>query len=457
MMRPVPATAIVLLLHFQLVAQPVLDTTNIELDVLQAPSSPGSVLLGFAENEVERPTDVTRFMLSLRQATGDLSALPNNYAVDLAPALITNSTLSARQLLGLRSIDGKGEKPSYGQQLWQSTVISLAVKGLQPAIAENAEGVDPAAAFGFKFSLVRGTVDSATVNQLDRLEKAMAAYTQALHSNEAANLEKDDLHTDFVAKTTEASVKKNAALDRMEAMQDSLPLLTDATARGLYEFKIAEQRLAAKGFELEQSTYGRMMAQRAAELTDQLKRDKQFMAEEAAAVQQGVEKFKIVRKGFKWDVAGGVALDFVDRRMDLSYVRKAGLWTTLGWETRDHLAFLFLGRYLLNPDGVFMTETDTLAMQDIHNIDLGARLAVDAFDGKFSLSAEAVYRQVQQELGIDPTWRLVATTAYDLGSNRKLSFNFGRQFDGTTSKDGNLIAALNLLFGLGDGPKIDRR
>ena len=60
-----------------------LDTSTITLDVLHAPVSPASVLLGVAESEIQRPTGLTSFMVSLRQGTNDFSQLPKNYALDL--------------------------------------------------------------------------------------------------------------------------------------------------------------------------------------------------------------------------------------------------------------------------------------------------------------------------------------------------------------------------------------
>jgi hypothetical protein len=39
---------------------------------------------------------------------------------------------------------------------------------------------------------------------------------------------------------------------------------------------------------------------------------------------------------------------------------------------------------------------------------------------------------------------------YALFKNQKLTFSFGRDFDGTISKDGNLIAALTLIAGFGN-------
>jgi hypothetical protein len=44
---------------------------------------------------------------------------------------------------------------------------------------------------------------------------------------------------------------------------------------------------------------------------------------------------------------------------------------------------------------------------------------------------------------------VVANADYALAANQKLIFSFGRNFDGTITKEGNLVAALTVLFGFG--------
>src|ERR1043165_5047307 len=67
-----------------LAAQTEIDTT-IKVDLLRAPISPASNLLGFASSDIDRPTDVSAFMFSLLSAAGSFSKLPSSYAVDIAP------------------------------------------------------------------------------------------------------------------------------------------------------------------------------------------------------------------------------------------------------------------------------------------------------------------------------------------------------------------------------------
>jgi len=55
---------------------------------------------------------------------------------------------------------------------------------------------------------------------------------------------------------------------------------------------------------------------------------------------------------------------------------------------------------------------------------------------------------------LDPSWRLVLSTEYEVAKNRKVTFSFGRNFDGAISKGGNLIAAINFIAGFGGERKV---
>ena len=85
---------------------------------------------------------------------------------------------------------------------------------------------------------------------------------------------------------------------------------------------------------------------------------------------------------------------------------------------------------------------------------MGGRFLLDVSREKFVLSAEALYRSILGSSVVDPSWRLVMNAEYDLGSNRKVTFAFGRDFDGAISKGGNLVAMINLIAGFGGDRKI---
>lgn len=414
-----------------------LDTTTITLDVLHAPVSPASVLLGMAESEIQRPTGLTDFMVSVQQGTNDFSRLPGNFAVDLAPAWLLGKHVSASDMLGM---DASGQvKPEHlPTTIWQSLVISTAVKD-----PEGTDGMvtNPSAGFGFKFSLCRGNATEASRNSMLGVRSALHDYNLASHVH-LQTLIADDREMQRLD-----SMLKDAVL-HVRAIQDTLAKALPAAERAQWESALATWT------DLKRSLAGRN-SDRAAMISAETKSHTTDAAVRLTAMKAAAENFKVAREGFFWDVAGGLVLDFLDRRLDNSLVSSAGFWTTLSWDTSGNFPFQLMGRYLYNPDHVFIGAADSLKMQDIHNLDAGARLSFAPPQGRFSFSAEALFRTVLNADAIDPTWRLVANAQYAVSTNNLLSFSFGKHFDGTTTKDGNLVAALNFLVGLGGKRKVD--
>ncbi|HRG24469.1 MAG TPA: hypothetical protein PLL23_08755, partial [Chitinophagaceae bacterium] len=118
------------------------------------------------------------------------------------------------------------------------------------------------------------------------------------------------------------------------------------------------------------------------------------------------------------------------------------------------ISSLFILRYLYNPTTLFAGPSGLLKGGKLSTFDMGGRFLLDVSREKFVLSAEALYRSILGSSTVDPSWRLVMNAEYDLGSNRKLTFAFGRDFDGTISKGGNLVAMINLIAGFGGDRKI---
>jgi len=114
---------------------------------------------------------------------------------------------------------------------------------------------------------------------------------------------------------------------------------------------------------------------------------------------------------------------------------------------------LAIGRYLFQPDKIFADTTGNLLTSNISTLDFGAKMVGKGMDGKLVVSAEGLYRSVLNKDVIDPTWRLVFNASYDIGKSQALTFSVGKNFDGTVTKGGNLIAALNFIAGFGGNKK----
>jgi len=167
-------------------------------------------------------------------------------------------------------------------------------------------------------------------------------------------------------------------------------------------------------------------------------------------IQEIAASFQTFRMGWTWDVSGGISTEFRQKKFNDSKVYNAGVWTTIGYTDSVYGAGLFLLRLLHNPDKVFAKDNAPNDIGDITTFDAGLRYIYARPQSKFSASVEAIYRSILSSHTVDPSWRLVFNADYALFQNKKITFSFGRNFDGVISKGGNLIAALTFLSGFGN-------
>ena len=90
-----------------------------------------------------------------------------------------------------------------------------------------------------------------------------------------------------------------------------------------------------------------------------------------------------------------------------------------------------------------------LKKENLHTFDMGSRLILKLFDERFLLSGECMYRSILNKSDFDASWKYLLNFEYELTKNQRLTFSFGKDFNGNYEKKGNLIVALNLLVGLG--------
>ena len=109
-------TVVIIMIHFSafVFAQGDDKVVVEDLNLLTAPASPGANLLGFATSDIEKPTELTDFMVSLQSATSSLTKLPSNYAVDFVPFLLLKKA-------GDISLDGQ----SKDKNIFKQTLVYL--------------------------------------------------------------------------------------------------------------------------------------------------------------------------------------------------------------------------------------------------------------------------------------------------------------------------------------------
>jgi hypothetical protein len=265
------------------------DDDKVPLDLLRAPSAPGFVLLGIEPASVQRPGDVTDLAFSVLTATGDLSVLPENYALEIAPYwLVSGGELTYADYA--RSAD-------VGSTLLQSLSLSIAATS---TAATSPDDSSTSLSFGARFSLMRGDLQDAQ-GKLD------AFY-------EKARLLNDGLI---------------ASIQRLVAEDDRLPMLRDSMEAAVSEQKKAE--------------YRDRINRRRGEIQRKARDD----FEEAQV--QGIEELKRLaselptrRIGFNLDLAGGVVIDFPGRVFDDGSLSRWGGWATASYEHRRMAALVVL-------------------------------------------------------------------------------------------------------------------
>jgi len=186
-----------------------------EYDLLKAPVSPASNLLGFAQSDINKPTDVSEFMVSLQSASDSYTSLPSNYAVDIAPFWLLKSK-------ALGDITTKGLENSYGKNVIpQSLVLSFAIKNVDSTTI-NFNTNSTYAGFGLKFSIYRGDYDKTTKEKLSQIQNLQKLKLD-LMQNIQDDIE-DSLPTEIIA-LKEKRKQIFANIDFNDESEDNLALI----------------------------------------------------------------------------------------------------------------------------------------------------------------------------------------------------------------------------------------
>jgi hypothetical protein len=375
---------------------------SISPDILKAPSSPAFNILGISPSQIDRPTDLNAFKLSVQNATNNFSKFPNSYSVEVAPASLLK--LKNQTLDKLNSTQFKDVFP---QSLSISFGTTQASK-IDPTTKDTASYTR--LGFGVKFSLVRPKWSDATTRLFNNLKNAQQNFL-------------NDIQVPKLITSLKDSVRKyNFNVSKRKIFQDSLITLNNQFAALLN-----------------------------ANLQDTTKKD----SVKYKALHDAANNFMIERKGFFLDFAGGLAIDFPTDQFNYSVVNKAGAWVTTGYEGGNNgFSILGIGRYLYQPDQILADPTGSIKSDKISTLDLGERLLYNGYQGKFTASVETIYRSIlNKNTLIDPSWRCVLNLEYTVNKGQKITFAFGKDFDNTITKSGNLITALNYIIGFGGNTK----
>lgn len=391
------------------IAQEGIDTT-INLDILKSPVSPALNMLGISTNAIERPTDLNAFRVSLQNATNNFTTLPKSYAFEIAPFLLGKRKYTLNEF--------NNNKYTFVQ----SFVLSAGFTYQGPEGQEDVDSLKTTkTGLGIKFSIIRPAWSTATKNTYDSL---IAYQKMLLRDFDSLVTAYTDTAAISTLQTKLRAVSADAALDPEKKREQQRQLITEI------------KELQNEGVE-------------------KANEDMQAVSAAYTHTQRIAVSFKSERIGPFLDFTGGIAFDFPDNRFDNSYVQKAGAWLTGGYENGNSgITSMFIARYLYHPDVIFADPAGKLQKDKASTFDAGARALLSAFKDKFTFSGEALYRSVLGTSELPSSWRLILSAEYDIGKNQKLTFSFGKNFDGAISKGGNIVSALNFIAGFGGARKI---
>ena len=394
---------------------------NTDFDLLKAPISPASNLLGFAQSEIDKPTDISDFMLSLQSATNSYTALPSNYAVDIAPfwLLKDKSNLGDISTVGLQKSTGKNV-------IKQSLVLSLAVKN-PDSTGNGFNSNSTYAALGFKLSIYRGDYDTKTKQKLNQIAE-LQKIRLGLIDNKT-----DAIYDNLPQEINELKEKRKKIFLDFDVNDES----SDNIALGELLYKKASKLDSIISFKIE-------------ELFNQDNKETKFKTIDSK-IKKLASELHLARVGVSGEISGGIGNELRQKDFNNSKIYNAGLWTTIGYTWEKSGALLAFARYLYNPDKVFALDNTINVIENISTFDTGLRYIIGNSQSKFNGSLEAIYRSVPSNSDlIDSSWRLMLNLDYAILKNQKLTFSFGRNYDGTTNKNDNLIATIGTVFGFGN-------
>ncbi|WP_131797283.1 hypothetical protein [Chryseobacterium kwangjuense] len=374
---------------------------GIDLDVLRAQASPAANLLGIANSDIEKPTDLKSIMVSLREGTSNFSSLPTSFAIDLAPFKLGGKYQDLRT------------DTNFSTTFKQTFITSLAFKGITEDEELNIEEKSRLG-FGIKFSIKRGEFGDETIKALNKIHE--------VHEF----LEKERIITD-------ENNKKLAELDNTNKnLLKRQRILEDAGKQDTEEYKNLEKEI--KEIEALIIHY----------LKTRDNSDEEAKIQEITKIAQGI---KLERYGYFLDMSMGTVLDFRNNKFNNTQITKVGAWLTGGYNSKKNSTLIFMVRYLYNPETPLANPE--LKKENLHTLDMGSRLVFKLFEEKFLMSGECIYRSILNKSDFESSWKYVLNFEYEVAKNQRLTFSFGRNFEGEYEKKGNLIVALNLLVGLG--------
>lgn len=395
------------------------DLDEIPVNSLSAPASPGSVLLGVNPTEIQKPTDLTGLMISLRNATDNFTQLPVSFAIDIAPAWLFNK----------HKID-YGDFVSSKKSFLQTFTLSYAQLTQDD---ENYRGLKQG--IGFSFSLIRPPIrDNAYLNRVKKINVHLKNLLEANDSLLAGKKAGNQLYQQLDSQVT-------SYLSLIRAIEDKpFQTLADTVASSNVETQLLLL------LSLKDNLDNKLLEETKKEIDESRQ-------EEIESLTSLSETITPVRKGFFLNLAGGTLARYDDFRVNNTRLTNSSFWLTTGWDGNGNddsgkstLSFFLLSRFIHNnADEWYKSGNTTL----YNTFDNGLKLSYATASQKFLFSAEAVSRKLYKtDAAKTFVYKYLVNVQWAVGVNQVLTFTYGKDFNNHITRDGNVIGYLNFVHGL---------
>lgn len=378
---------------------------NININTLNAPSSPVFNLMGLNLTDIERPRDPTDFYASIRNASEGFTTLPKNYSLEFAPQWI---------FAGRNIKYSQFESNKIKDNIPQSLVVSIAT-GIHDKVDTS---MYSRVGFGFKFSILRGTLSDEFIAQKNILDVSLADYNKKL------------------AVTSQQFKASNPYYLELKKI-----LLDESTSEEM-------KNLVTKKME---------------ELLDnEFKKDSIKWNNESQNLRKQISKLDFKRTGFLLDFSGAMLVEYPTNQFSFQRIGRAGCWLTATYVPKNSKGFegLAIARYMYSYNSFqFINGTDSFVFaKNKHYFDLGLKLNYSTPNGKLTAGIEGIARFISKTT--NPYYKYSFNINYEVLPNKVISFSIGQDYTlkkpnitSSLSKS-NLLIAMNLLLGFGNNRPI---
>ncbi|MCF7911503.1 MAG: hypothetical protein K9M99_03165 [Candidatus Cloacimonetes bacterium] len=166
-------------------------------------------------------------------------------------------------------------------------------------------------------------------------------------------------------------------------------------------------------------------------------------------LQKRLDKDKLTRYGWKWDLDFASAYVFPSNSFDESITPKFGFWTNLTWSHKKYkdLNLTLLGRYIFNNEDFYHDYSDLDDDKIYDSItEFGGQIAYS--EKKLSFEIEYINRFCESDFSFSDE-KYTFSMNYNFRDNIVLTCNFGKDFDDPNSSEGNFISGFSINYGIG--------